>query len=68
MQQHECNKHNYLCISDTLEFYFLVKIRVLHLCKVYNYHGSQACSYKWSGILCRLDGLGMEWIWIWFMV
>jgi hypothetical protein len=29
MQRHECNKHNYLCIGDTLEFYFLVKIKVL---------------------------------------
>jgi hypothetical protein len=30
MQQHECNKHNYLCINDSLKFYFLVKIRALH--------------------------------------
>jgi hypothetical protein len=22
-----------------------------YLCKVYNYHDSRACSYKWSGIL-----------------
>jgi hypothetical protein len=35
-----------------------------HLCKVYNYHGSQACSYKRFGILTRLDG--MVWVWFWF--
>jgi hypothetical protein len=29
--------------------------------KVYNYHDSRACGYKWSGILSRIDGLGVEW-------
>jgi hypothetical protein len=28
MQWQECNKHNYLCINDSLNF-FLVRIRVL---------------------------------------
>jgi hypothetical protein len=28
-----------------------------YLCKVYNYHDSQACSYKRYGILFWLDGL-----------
>jgi hypothetical protein len=32
-----------------------------YLYKVYNYHDSQACGNKWSGILSRLDGLGVEW-------
>jgi hypothetical protein len=34
-----------------------------NLCKVYNYHDSRACGYKWFGILSRLDGmvLGMVW-------
>jgi hypothetical protein len=31
-----------------------------YLCKVYNYHDSRACSYKWSEILSRLDGLDVE--------
>jgi hypothetical protein len=32
MQRHECNKHNYfIYINNFLEFYFLVKIRVLHI-------------------------------------
>jgi hypothetical protein len=38
-----------------------------YLCKVYNYHDSRACGYKWSGILFGLDGLdgsGMEWYWL----
>jgi hypothetical protein len=29
---------------------------------VYNYHDSQAYVYKRSGILSRLDGLGVEWL------
>jgi hypothetical protein len=29
MQWHECNKHNYLCINDSLNFYFHGKIKVL---------------------------------------
>jgi hypothetical protein len=30
MQLHECNKHNYLCINDSLNFFIhLLKIRVL---------------------------------------
>jgi hypothetical protein len=29
MQWHECNKHNYLFINNSLKFYFLMKIRVL---------------------------------------
>jgi hypothetical protein len=33
-----------------------------YLCKVYNYHDSRACGYKWSRILSRLNGLGMEWL------
>jgi hypothetical protein len=28
-----------------------------NLCRVYNYHDSQACDYKRSGILFWLDGL-----------
>jgi hypothetical protein len=32
-----------------------------YLCKVYNYHDSQACGYKWSEILSRLDGM-VGWI------
>jgi hypothetical protein len=32
-----------------------------YLYKVYNYHDSRACGNKWSGILSRLDGLGVEW-------
>jgi hypothetical protein len=35
---------------------------------VYDYHDSRACGYKQSGILLRLDGLGEEWFWLWFMV
>jgi hypothetical protein len=31
-----------------------------YLCKVYNYHGSRACSYKQSGILPRIEG--MVWV------
>jgi hypothetical protein len=32
-----------------------------YLCKVYNYHDSRACGYKWSVILFWLDGLdGIE--------
>jgi hypothetical protein len=33
-----------------------------YLCKVYSYHDSRACGYKWSGILSRLDGLGVGWL------
>jgi hypothetical protein len=29
MQWHECNKHNYLCINDSLKFLFPCEIRVL---------------------------------------
>jgi hypothetical protein len=35
-----------------------------NLCIVYNYHDSCAYSYKWFGILSRLDGLlwnGLGW-------
>jgi hypothetical protein len=32
-----------------------------YLCKVYNYHDSRAYDYKWSRIISRLDGLGVEW-------
>jgi hypothetical protein len=32
-----------------------------YLCKVYNYHDSQACSYKQSGILPRIEGMIWEW-------
>jgi hypothetical protein len=28
-----------------------------YICKVYNYHDSQACGYKRYGILFSLDGL-----------
>jgi hypothetical protein len=31
-----------------------------YLCKVYKYD-SQACGYKRSGMLSRLDGLDVEW-------
>jgi hypothetical protein len=31
MQQHECNKHNYLCINDSLNFLFPCEIRVLQV-------------------------------------
>jgi hypothetical protein len=30
-----------------------------YLYKVYNYHDSRACGYKWFGILSRLDGYWM---------
>jgi hypothetical protein len=33
-----------------------------YLCKVYNYHDSQACIYKRSGILPRIEGM----VWFWF--
>jgi hypothetical protein len=32
-----------------------------YLFKMYNYHDSRACSYKWTRILSRVDGLGVEW-------
>jgi hypothetical protein len=34
-----------------------------YLCKVYNYHDSRACGYKWYGILPIIEGigLGVEW-------
>jgi hypothetical protein len=30
---------------------------------------SRACSYKWSGVLSRLDGIenGMVWVWFWYI-
>jgi hypothetical protein len=28
-----------------------------YLCKVYNYHDSRACGYKWFGIFFQLVGL-----------
>jgi hypothetical protein len=31
-----------------------------YLCQVYNYHDSQACGYKRSGILFRLDWFEWE--------
>jgi hypothetical protein len=31
------------------------------LYKVYNYHDSWACGYKWSVILPRIEGMIMEW-------
>jgi hypothetical protein len=37
-----------------------------YIYKVYNYHDSQACSYKQSGILSRLDGFGMVLGMVWF--
>jgi hypothetical protein len=37
-----------------------------YLYKVYNYHDSRVYSYKWSGILSRLVGLGVEWSDFWF--
>jgi hypothetical protein len=38
-----------------------------YLCKVYNYHDSRACGYKRSGILPRIEGigLGIEWSGFW---
>jgi hypothetical protein len=35
-----------------------------YLYKVYNYHNSRDCGYKWSGILPRIDDmvLGREWL------
>jgi hypothetical protein len=40
-----------------------------NLCKVYNYHDSQACGYKQSGILPRIDwygyGVVLVWLWLW---
>jgi hypothetical protein len=37
-----------------------------YLCKVYNYHDSRVYGYKLSGILPRIDGLGMVFVWLWF--
>jgi hypothetical protein len=34
-----------------------------YLCKVYNYHDSEACGYKWYGILPRIEGMVMVWSW-----
>jgi hypothetical protein len=45
----------FLYINSALKFYFLLKTRALY--KVYNYHDSQACSYKRSENLFWLDGL-----------
>jgi hypothetical protein len=28
-----------------------------YLCKVYNYHDSRACGYRWSGVLFLFAGL-----------
>jgi hypothetical protein len=36
-----------------------------NLCRVYNYHDSRAYSYKWSGILPKIDGFGMVLVWLW---
>jgi hypothetical protein len=36
-------------------------IQGTNLCKVYNYHDSRACGYKWSVILPRIEGMDMEW-------
>jgi hypothetical protein len=33
-----------------------------YLCKVYNYHDSRACGYKWSEIIFWLDGLDGNWM------
>jgi hypothetical protein len=30
---------------------------------VYNYHDRRACGYKRSGILLKIEGMGMEWLW-----
>jgi hypothetical protein len=39
------------------------------LCKVYNYQDSQACGYKWSRILPRIEGMVWKWDgWIWFLI
>jgi hypothetical protein len=32
-----------------------------YVCKVYNYHDSQACGYTRSGVLPRIDGMVWEW-------
>jgi hypothetical protein len=38
-----------------------------YLCKMYNYHDSRACGYKWSDMLPRIEGMVWEWDgWIWF--
>jgi hypothetical protein len=34
-----------------------------YLYKVYNYHDSEACGYKQSGILPRLEGMVLVWLW-----
>jgi hypothetical protein len=40
-----------------------------YLCKVYNYHDSRACGYKWFGILPRIEGMVWEWDgWIWINI
>jgi hypothetical protein len=36
-----------------------------NLCKVYKYHDSRNCSYMRSRILPRIEGMGMEWLWLW---
>jgi hypothetical protein len=32
-----------------------------YLCKVYNYHDSQACGYKRFGFLPRIEAMVWEW-------
>jgi hypothetical protein len=34
-----------------------------YFCKVYNYHDSQACDYKRSKIIPRIEGMVWEWFW-----
>jgi hypothetical protein len=63
MQWHECNKHNYLCINDSLKFYFLVKIRVLQKwrrvsSKMRNYRASRVMKINKS-LLRQLHHLGL---------
>jgi hypothetical protein len=38
--------------------------------QVYNYHDTEACGYKRSGILPRIEAMVWEWLWImaWYWI
>jgi hypothetical protein len=68
-----------LCLGDMASWRFSSRGKVMksllvgtghYLCKVYNYHDSRACGYKWSGILFRLDGywMGLVLVRVWNFV
>jgi hypothetical protein len=58
IHQRKCkNGKNEVSLVSYLAMESLLVGTGCYLCKVYNYHGSRACGYKWSGILSRLDGM-----------